>query len=340
MTSKNQKKNTKQNQGGGEKNSSSQNKAIHQPQDGLFKYFMSIKQNALDLFSLTLEPEIWKRVNKNVMELCPQSYVDNKLKHKHVDVLYRTEFDHQPGYFYILSENQSKPDKKMPLRMMQYILRIIEHHQKQFHTQEFPLVYPIIYYVSSKPYPYSTSFFEGFGDNEALAKEILVSPFTVRNICGVTEEELKAHPLAGTLARVYQLVQHRDALKILQSLKDEFLYIDLQVSSDFILTMLEYILGKVSVRTDISADDVLNSIANMVTVTTEKKVMNLAQQLENRGRQEGIQQGMQQGSELEKIKIAESFLMQGIDENIVAIGTDLPLDKISEIKARLNLTSH
>ncbi len=64
----------------------------------------------------------------------PQSYVDNKLKHKHVDVLYRTEFDNKPGYFYILSEHQTQPDKKMPLRIMQYILRIIEHHQKQFHT--------------------------------------------------------------------------------------------------------------------------------------------------------------------------------------------------------------
>ncbi len=134
-------------------------------------------------------------------------------------------------------------------------------------------MYPITYYVANKPYAFSTSFLEGFGENEALAKEVLTSPFTVRNICGVTEEELKAHPLAGTLARVYQLVQHRDALKLLQSLKDELVYIDLQVSSDFILAMLEYILYKVSDRVDVSVDDVLKSIGNMVTNTTEKKAI-------------------------------------------------------------------
>ena len=98
---------------------------------------------------------------------------------------------------------------------------------------------------------------------------------------------------------------------------------------------------KVSVRTDVSADDVLNSIANMVTVRTEKKVMNLAQQLENRGRQEGIQQGMQRGVETRSIEIAEKLLAEGImSEQMVAHFTDLPLDKISEIKARLNLTNH
>lgn len=104
-----------------------------------------------------------------------------------------------PGYIYFLTEEQTEPDKKMLFRIWQYILRIIEQHQKQYNTNEFPIVYPLIFHVGNQAYPFLTDFFDGFGDHKILARSILMNPFPVADVVGVTDETVQDHPLAGTL---------------------------------------------------------------------------------------------------------------------------------------------
>ena len=267
----------------------SESEKAHNSYDALFKHFMSNPNNAMDFFDLFLAKEIWAKVNKQYMELCPESFVDNKLKHKHVDILYRTRFDNEDGYIYILSEEQTQPDKALPFRIMQYILRIIEMHKKQFKTDAFPIVYPLIFHVGKKEYPYSTDFFDGFGEHKALAKSILMNPFPVANVTGVTDEDLNAHPLAGTLSRVYQLANARDLIFKLKKLKPKFYYIDTHSGSDSVLSMLEFTLSKTEKG---DADTVVETVQHMVSEETKGKIMTLVQQLENRGILKGMQQGM------------------------------------------------
>lgn len=88
----------------GEAKEKPQTNFIHNAQDGLFKRYMSVRENAIDFFSLHLDKAIWARTDVNSMKLCPNSFVDNELKHRHVDVLYQTKFDKKPGYLYLLTE--------------------------------------------------------------------------------------------------------------------------------------------------------------------------------------------------------------------------------------------
>ena len=79
-------------------------KKIHNPYDSLFKRFMADPTNARDFFRKNLPNKLLRRLDLTKLELCPQSFVDQHLKHKHVDVLYKTILDgDRPCYIYVLT---------------------------------------------------------------------------------------------------------------------------------------------------------------------------------------------------------------------------------------------
>jgi len=310
----------------------SSNKRVTNPFDSLFKRFMAEPNNAKDFFAAHLPCEIRKHIDLNHLTLCPQSFVDNKLKHKHVDVLYQTQHNNTCSYLYILTEQQTKPDKNMPMRMFQYMLRIIEMHQKQHKTDKYPIVYPMIFYVGNKPYNYSTDFFDGFGEQKKLAKNILTTPFQLASITGVSQQQLEKHPLAGTLSRIYQMAFARDIISELNSLRKQIWSIDEQHGSDLILAMLEFILYKAE-KGDAYA--IIEAVQAIVSDETGEKVMTLSEQLINDGIQQGMQQGMQQGikkgMEQEKLIIAKQMLLEGIKTNTILKITGLSFSQLKEL---------
>ncbi len=306
-----------------------ENHDVHNPFDSLFKVFMSDVHNARDFMAMHLPPDIIQHIDLSKLLLCPQTFVDNKLKHKHIDVLYQTTFDDKIGYVYLLTEQQTEADKDMPFRIMQYVLRIIEHHKKQFNTDIFPVIYPLVFYVGKAPYRYSTDFYDGFGDNKELAKSILTHPFRVAHVVGATQEELHQHPLAGTLSMVYQLAFARDITNKLIALQPQFLYIDMHVGSNLILAMLKFILSRAEYG---NANRIIETVAQMVTKTTGDAVMTLSQQL----KQEGIQQGIQQ----EKLMIAKSMLLDKMPIETISKYTTLTVDEINKLKKELKPTTH
>ena len=180
-------------------------KPIKNPFDALFKRAMENLDMAKDVLTSIIPENFLSKIDFTVFELCPQSYIDNHLIFKHVDLLYRTKIQEQPGYLYLLTEAQKEPDPDLPFRLMQYILRIIDHHRKQFKTKAFPIVYPIIYYLGEKPYCYSTDFFDGFADNKELAKSILTQSFQIEHVIAESWDDFKDHPSASTLARIFSL---------------------------------------------------------------------------------------------------------------------------------------
>lgn len=307
------------------KNRIDEDNSIHHPNDSLFKAFMSNPIMAKDFLALQLPKAIYKRIENSKLVLCPQSFVDNKLKHKHVDVLYCTEFDDKIGYIYILTEQQTEPDEMLPFRIMQYVLRIIEHHQKQFDTKEFPVIYPLIYYVGKKPYKFSTDFYDGFGDNKELAKSILTNPFQIANVYGATDEELQAHPLAGALTKVYQIASARDVMTKLSELKPYIVYIDNHGYLGLLLSMLEFILDKAE---NGNGEKVLEAVTNMVTAKTGENVMTLAQQMKNEAAYE------------KQHMIAENLLKRGLDLKMISEDTGLDLSELKKMKAKIEETRH
>lgn len=76
--------------------------------DPLFKLFLREPETAKDFLAAHLPQDIRARVRLETLKLEPGSFVDQKLRELHSDVLYSVETtDGDAGYIYCLVEHQS-----------------------------------------------------------------------------------------------------------------------------------------------------------------------------------------------------------------------------------------
>ncbi|MEM1243296.1 MAG: Rpn family recombination-promoting nuclease/putative transposase [Pseudomonadota bacterium] len=178
-------------------------KKITNPHDKLFRASMMQIQVARDFLNAHLPRAMKQMMNLDELHYVQKSFVDKKLQEQIVDVLYQTKIKDKTGYIYILCEHQSTVQKLLPLRMIKYILEILSFHQDSYAGQEFPIIYPMIFYTGSKRYTQSTNFFDLFGNNKKRMQTILTQPLQLIEVNKLDDREQQKHIWSGTLAYIY-----------------------------------------------------------------------------------------------------------------------------------------
>lgn len=64
--------------------------------------------------------------------------------------VYIANIDNHLRYIYLLAEHQTTVDKWMPLRLVRYVLRLLERHREQYPKNDLPVVYPCIFYTGGR----------------------------------------------------------------------------------------------------------------------------------------------------------------------------------------------
>ena len=152
-------------------------KKISNIHDKFFRSMMNHSQVAREFFEKHLPDKIKKIIDLNSLDLKSGSFVDEELKLQVTDMLYSADFNGSPGYLYLLIEHQSTPLKLMPLRILKYMISIMENHSEMTNSDILPVVFPIIFYTGRSPYKYSTYLFDLFGDLGNLAKQFLFDKY-------------------------------------------------------------------------------------------------------------------------------------------------------------------
>ena len=104
---------------------------INNPHDKYFRTMLSNKDVARDFLAWHLPSFIKDKVDLNSVEPQKDSFVDDNFKKLETDILFSLNFNNESGYIYTLVEAQKKPDKLMPLRLLKYLIAIMEHHIKK-----------------------------------------------------------------------------------------------------------------------------------------------------------------------------------------------------------------
>jgi len=89
--------------------------------DILFKKSLENPKVAYDFFSAHLPAFLKEKIDLTTLKAEKGTYINNAYKHLHTDMLFSVKINNQEGFIYLLTEHQSSPDKKMPLRMLEYI---------------------------------------------------------------------------------------------------------------------------------------------------------------------------------------------------------------------------
>ena len=69
----------------------------------------------------------------------------------------------------------------MPLRLLKYLIAIMEHHIKNNEDKKLPTIYPLILYQGQTLWNHTTNFFELFIEPD-LAKQILTNDLQLVDI--------------------------------------------------------------------------------------------------------------------------------------------------------------
>ncbi|MFE3446970.1 Rpn family recombination-promoting nuclease/putative transposase [Nocardia sp. NPDC059180] len=99
--------------------------------DAYFRHVMARPDNAASELRAVLPSEIGARIDCPSLELQPGSFVTSQLRCRYSDLLYRTRIDDHPAFIYLLIEHQSRSDRLMPFRMLEYIVAIWRRHLEQ-----------------------------------------------------------------------------------------------------------------------------------------------------------------------------------------------------------------
>ncbi|EAY4599089.1 Rpn family recombination-promoting nuclease/putative transposase [Salmonella enterica] len=305
--------------------------------DGLFKLFLREPDTARDFLAVHLPADIRAQVRLDTLKLEPGSFVDQKLRELHSDVLYSVETaEGHAGYIYCLVEHQSTADRMMAWRMMRYSMAVMDAHLKKG-NDTLPVVVPLLFYQGTvRPYPYSTDWMDCF-DVPALAREVYSRPWPLVDVSVMEDSDLQSHRRMALLELVQRDIRHRDAASLL---RDVVQLIRLAGNTrEQVEAVLCYIIY--NGMTSESITPFLYELAGEIPEYKELIMGTIAQQLKEEGIQLGLQQGIQQGIEqgIEQARLvaqqklletAYALLDNGVSLDVVIKSTGLSRETLEQ----------
>ncbi|EBQ8105309.1 Rpn family recombination-promoting nuclease/putative transposase [Salmonella enterica] len=297
--------------------------------DGLFKLFLREPDTARDFLAVHLPADIRAQVRLDTLKLEPGSFVDQKLRELHSDVLYSVETaEGHAGYIYCLVEHQSTADRMMAWRMMRYSMAVMDAHLKKG-NDTLPVVVPLLFYQGTvRPYPYSTDWMDCF-DAPSLAREVYSRPWPLVDVSVMEDSDLQSHRRMALLELVQRDIRHRDAASLL---RDVVQLIRLAGNTrEQVEAVLCYIIYNGMTSEHITP--FLYELAGEIPEYKELIMGTIAQQL----KEEGIQLGLQQGIEQERLaarqkllETAYALLDNGVSLDVVIKSTGLSRETLEQ----------
>ncbi|MFA6409729.1 MAG: Rpn family recombination-promoting nuclease/putative transposase [Gammaproteobacteria bacterium] len=291
--------------------------------DRFFRSAMSNSNVMQEFFAENLPDNIKKIIDPVSIKPLPDSFIDDDLKLQITDLLFSANFHREQGYIYLLVEHQSTPDPFIAFRIWKYVLAVMQRHLKEVDKKCLPIVYPMIFYTGWKPHNYSTDFFDLFGENKELAREIFTKPYRLIDLSRIPDTRLQETLRYGVLARTMKHIWEKDFLPTLKKLVVNLREIEKSGELSYIYSTLSYIVEAGSIH---KPEDFREIIKNGLTDVDEEQIMTIAEQY----RQKGIQQGREEGLCVVKT-VASRLLKEGSSLTKVARLTGLSKNTLKEM---------
>ena len=119
------------------------------PHDALFKKTFSVPEHAAGELRAVLPPALVALTDFSTLSLCAGTYIDETLAGAESDLLFSVQVASKPALLYLLFEHQSTAPRLMPLRLLSYVVRILQRHVDDAHAAQrdplpLPLVLPVV----------------------------------------------------------------------------------------------------------------------------------------------------------------------------------------------------
>ena len=293
--------------------------SIHQPHDHFCKRALADVAVAKDLLSHHLPPAILADIDWNTFRLTNKSFVNEKLKETHSDIIFQCMLGKDTCYLYLVVEHQSTPDKLLPFRQLSYNVSLMEQHLKEGNDY-LPLIINICLYAGTEsPYPYSQDPFDCF-KNPQRARDLMFKSSILIDLTTLSEETLETYGKADLLALLLKQAIQRDYLKWIQENKEKFFIL---LKRGYGVSGSWYILA----TDDKTEPDTLLKALTELAPYNKENIMSAAQQLRQEGKKE------------RNLEVARNMLVKlHLDVDTVQKATELTKEELQEILEEGNNT--
>ncbi|MDM8517995.1 Rpn family recombination-promoting nuclease/putative transposase [Desulfobacterales bacterium HSG16] len=267
--------------------------AIENPHDTAFKRAFGKKRLARSFFKHHLPQEILKHIDLKHLRLVNRSYVDEKLKQRHADVVYETRVKGRTAFLYLLFEHQSSPDKWMAFRLLCYMVNIwkefLEQNPKP-KPKRLPVIIPLVLYHGKKNWSPVLEF-TGLMDSPDELKEILPNfKYTLFNLESFDDERIQLGNYMA-LHVVLNLFKHiydddfgdilSQAITLLRKIDDKTIYFD----------FMEWVLRYTINARDENFEELKQVIDREMERLGDERIRRSAMTMAQKIRQEGVEEG-------------------------------------------------
>jgi predicted transposase YdaD len=283
------------------------------PHDALFKRTFSDPEHVRQELRAILPRALLAALDLATLRPCPGSFVDQALAGSHSDLLFSVELAGKPAFLYLLCEHQSTVDPLMPLRLLGYVVRILQQHVEQTKgALPLPAVLPLVLHHSETGWTAATRL-EALFDPALLEVEGLRDwlprfGFLLDDLSHLSDEALwdRAMGLVPSLT-LWALRDGRDPKRLLASLRRWARLIGelsrAPSGRDALFALLRYL----SVVSDLPAE-VLEQAVEQATSSSEGLMATVAEQWVARGEAKGLAEGKAEGKTEAKAQAVLSVL--------------------------------
>jgi Putative transposase, YhgA-like len=290
------------------------------PHDALVRSVFTIPEHAASLLKTNLPDEIASIIDWNTLKATQDTYVDDNLRYAHSDILYQTSIQglENTAFIYVLFEHQSEADESMPLRMLEYMVRIwTKFRQETPESKKLPLIIPMLFYHGEKEWTFALNFHSFFDVPSNIAETarrfIPIFEILFHDISPLLSEQLRNRPEDPVIRLSYLHLRYLKARLIKEFFEALPQWIDelnqvfnFPEGAKIITVFMVYI----SLVTGFELDDVKNIFDNALKPQNMEIVMNLVDVLELRGKEAGIKIGEKIGKELGNLERARAHVLK------------------------------
>ena len=290
------------------------------PHDALFKSFLTHSDTARDFMEIHLPKDLRELCDLDSLKLESASFVDEKLRALHSDILWSVKTREGDGYIYVVIEHQSREDIHMAFRLMRYSMAVMQRHIEHDKRRQLPLVIPMLFYHGSRsPYPWSLCWLDEFA-GPTTARKLYTAAFPLVDITITPDDEIMQHRRIAILELLQKHIRQRDLMLLLEQLVT--LIDEGYTSGSQLVAMQNYMLQRGHTE---QADLFYGVLRDRET--GGESMMTLAQWFEEKGIEKGIQQGRQEVSQ----EFAQRLLSKGMSREDVAEMATLSLTEVDKL---------
>lgn len=288
----------------------------------------------LSPFSRTLAPRgiLWRSTYLKIYVNCVDSlklesasFVDEKLRALHSDILWSVETREGDGYIYVVIEHQSREDIHMAFRLMRYSMAVMQRHIEHDKRRPLPLVIPMLFYHGSRsPYPWSLCWLDEFAD-PTTARKLYTAAFPLVDVTVVPDDEIVQHRRVALLELIQKHIRQRDLMGLIDQLV--ILLVTECANDSQITALLNYIL--------LTGDEArfkkfISELTRRMPQHRER-IMTIAERIYNDGWLLGMEKGKEEGEQ----RLLRLLLQNGADPEWIQKITGLSTEQMQALEQPL-----